>query len=117
MTRRRPRRFESSAPRRMRYSWEARCRLVALMLEGVSPAQAAVVCGASRATAYFTPLLALWAIWVGIGFSTRASGVRVAQQLAGLAGLPLLGVADCPNVDERVGAGISIVVHAAISYS
>lgn len=44
--------FESSAPRRMRHSWEARCRLVVLMLEGVSPAQAAVVCGASRATAY-----------------------------------------------------------------
>jgi transposase InsO family protein len=36
----------------MRHSWEARCRLVALMVEGVSPAQAAVVCGASRATAY-----------------------------------------------------------------
>ena len=39
----------------------------------------------------FTPLLALWAIWVGIGISTRASDVRVAQQLATLAGLPLLG--------------------------
>jgi transposase InsO family protein len=44
--------FESNAPRRMRHSWEARCRLVQLMLDGVSPAQAAVVCGASRATAY-----------------------------------------------------------------
>jgi ABC-2 type transport system permease protein len=39
----------------------------------------------------FTPLLALWAIWVGIGISSRASDVRVAQQLASLAGLPLLG--------------------------
>lgn len=39
----------------------------------------------------FTPLLALWSIWVGIGISTRASDVRVAQQLATLAGLPLLG--------------------------
>jgi len=39
----------------------------------------------------FTPLLALWAIWVGIGISTRASDVRVAQQLATLASLPLLG--------------------------
>jgi ABC-type transport system involved in multi-copper enzyme maturation permease subunit len=38
----------------------------------------------------FTPLLALWAIWVGIGISTRASDIRVAQQLATLAGLPLL---------------------------
>ena len=39
----------------------------------------------------FTPLLALWSIWVGIGISTRASDVRVAQQLATVAGLPLLG--------------------------
>jgi len=39
----------------------------------------------------FTPLLALWAIWVGIAFSTRASDVRVAQQLATLASVPLLG--------------------------
>ena len=38
----------------------------------------------------FTPLLALWSIWVGIGISTRAGDVRVAQQLATLAGLPLL---------------------------
>jgi transposase len=44
--------FESNAPRRMRHSWEARCRLVQLMLDGVSPAEAAVRCGASRATAY-----------------------------------------------------------------
>ena len=39
----------------------------------------------------FTPLIALWAIWVGIAFSTRAGDVRVAQQLATLASLPLLG--------------------------
>jgi len=38
----------------------------------------------------FTPLLAGWSIWVGIGISARASDVRVAQQLATLAGLPLL---------------------------
>ena len=40
----------------------------------------------------FTPLLASWSIWVGIGISARASDVRVAQQLATLAGLPLLAV-------------------------
>jgi ABC-2 type transport system permease protein len=38
----------------------------------------------------FTPLLALWSIWACIGISTRASDVRVAQQLGSLAGLPLL---------------------------
>ena len=40
----------------------------------------------------FTPLLASWSIWVGIGISARASDVRVAQQLATLAGLPLLAL-------------------------
>jgi transposase len=39
-------------PRRMRHSFEARCRVVALFLEGISPAQAALRCGVSRATAY-----------------------------------------------------------------
>jgi transposase InsO family protein len=39
-------------PGRLRHSWEARCRLVQLMLSGVAPPAAAVACGASRATAY-----------------------------------------------------------------
>jgi ABC-2 type transport system permease protein len=41
----------------------------------------------------FTPLLATWSIWVGIGISTRSSDVRVAQQLGALAGLPVILVA------------------------
>jgi transposase InsO family protein len=44
--------YESRAPRRMRHSWESRCRLVGLMLDGMAPVAAAGVCGASRATAY-----------------------------------------------------------------
>jgi transposase len=43
---------ESRAPRRMRHSWEARCRLVRPVLAGAAPTEAAVACGASRATAY-----------------------------------------------------------------
>jgi transposase InsO family protein len=40
-------------PRRMRYSWESRCRFVRLVKqEGLSPERAAVVCGAHRATGY-----------------------------------------------------------------
>ena len=39
-------------PARMRYSFESRCRLVALVLAGESPQAAAAACGASRATAY-----------------------------------------------------------------
>ena len=40
----------------------------------------------------FIPLLAAWSIWVGIAISTRASDVRVAQQLAVVANLPPLAV-------------------------
>jgi ABC-2 type transport system permease protein len=40
----------------------------------------------------FTPLIAVWAIWVGIAMSVRARDVRVAQQLATLASLPALGI-------------------------
>ncbi len=36
----------------------------------------------------FTPLVAAWSIWVGIGISARSSDVRVAQQLGSLASLP-----------------------------
>jgi transposase InsO family protein len=39
-------------PLRLRHSWEARCRLVSLVLSGQPPAAAAVTCGMSRATAY-----------------------------------------------------------------
>ena len=40
----------------------------------------------------FTPLIAIWAIWVGIAMSVRSRDVRVAQQLATLASLPALGI-------------------------
>src|SRR5262245_9733906 len=39
-------------PRRMRFSFESRCRIVQLVLEGSSPQAAAAACGASRATGY-----------------------------------------------------------------
>ena len=39
-------------PRRMRFSFESRCRLVSLVLAGESPQAAAAACGASRATGY-----------------------------------------------------------------
>ena len=38
----------------------------------------------------FTPLLAGWAIWVGIGVSARSTDVRVAQQLSVLGNTPPL---------------------------
>jgi ABC-type transport system involved in multi-copper enzyme maturation permease subunit len=45
------------------------------------------------AQALFTPLLAGWAIWVGIAISARVSDVRVAQQLGTLASIPPLALA------------------------
>ncbi len=39
-------------PRRMRFSFESRCRIVQLILAGQSPQAAAAACGASRATGY-----------------------------------------------------------------
>lgn len=37
-----------------------------------------------------TPLLAAWAIWIGIAISARSSDVRVAQQLSLLANVPVV---------------------------
>src|SRR5215210_3009261 len=39
-------------PRRMRFSFESRCRIVQFVLAGASPQAAAAACGASRATGY-----------------------------------------------------------------
>jgi ABC-type Na+ efflux pump permease subunit len=65
----------------------------------------------------FTPLLATWSIWVGIGISTRASDVRVAQQLATLAGLPLLAFTSLisfqlitPTVPLAIGLALGLLV-------
>jgi len=65
----------------------------------------------------FTPLLAAWSIWLGIGISTRASDVRVAQQLATLAGLPLLGFTSLisfqvirPSVPLAIGLALGLLV-------
>jgi len=64
----------------------------------------------------FTPLLALWSIWVGIGISTRAGDVRVAQQLATVAGLPLLGFTSLisfqlikPSVTIAIGLALALL--------
>ncbi|MFU8870485.1 hypothetical protein [Micromonospora sp. SL4-19] len=40
----------------------------------------------------FTPLLAAWSIWLGIGISARVSDIRVAQQLGTLASIPMVVV-------------------------
>lgn len=59
----------------------------------------------------FTPLLAAWTTWVGIGISTRLSDARVAQQLGLLASLPPLFLAVLVAVDviqATVGLGVAV---------
>jgi ABC-2 type transport system permease protein len=64
----------------------------------------------------FTPLLAAWSIWACIGISTRATDVRVAQQLGTLAGLPLLAFTSLitfqlvtPTVPVAVGLALALL--------
>jgi ABC-2 type transport system permease protein len=47
----------------------------------------------------FIPLLAGWAIWVGLAISARATDTRVAQQLATLASLPPVAIAALMSFD------------------
>jgi ABC-2 type transport system permease protein len=70
----------------------------------------------------FTPLLAAWSIWLGIGISTRASDVRVAQQLATLAGLPVLAFTSLisfqvlkPSVPLAIGLAAALLAIDAVA--
>ncbi len=65
----------------------------------------------------FTPLLALWSIWVGIAISTRVSDVRAAQQLSVLANLPLVIMSSLVAFDViqatrglAIGVGVVLLV-------
>ncbi len=65
----------------------------------------------------FTPLLAAWSIWACIGISTRATDVRVAQQLGTLAGLPLLAFTSLitfqlitPTVPITIGLALGLLI-------
>jgi ABC-type Na+ efflux pump permease subunit len=92
---------------------------------GAAPVVSAVVWHAPQLLAQilFTPLLALWSIWVGIGISTRASDVRVAQQLATLAGLPLLGFTSLisfqlirPSVPLAIGLALALLAADVVAW-
>ncbi len=59
----------------------------------------------------FTPLLATWSIWIGLGMSARASDVRVAQQLGVLASLPSVAVTSLIAFDvihATLGLGLGL---------
>jgi ABC-2 type transport system permease protein len=71
----------------------------------------------------FTPLIAIWAIWVGIAMSVRARDVRVAQQLATLASLPALGITTLitfqvitPSVPLAVGIACALLAVDAAAW-
>ncbi|HEX6526519.1 MAG TPA: ABC transporter permease subunit [Streptosporangiaceae bacterium] len=68
---------------------------VAITQFAASPAVAAAVRHAPQlpAVLVFIPLLAAWAIWVGLAVSTRVTDTRVAQQLSTLGSLPPVAVA------------------------
>ncbi len=68
---------------------------VAITQFAAAPAVAAAVRHAPQlpATLIFIPLLAAWAIWVGLAISTRVTDTRVAQQLSTLGSLPAAAVA------------------------
>jgi ABC-type transport system involved in multi-copper enzyme maturation permease subunit len=68
---------------------------VAITQLAASPPVAAAVRHAPQlpAALVFIPLLAAWAIWVGLAISTRVTDTRVAQQLATLGSLPPVALA------------------------
>ncbi len=62
----------------------------------------------------FAPLLAGWSIWVGIGISTRANDVRVAQQLGTLSSIPPLAVVALVAFDVFTPSVTLAVVFAVV---
>ena len=63
----------------------------------------------------FTPLLAGWAIWVGIAVSSRSTDVRVAQQLGVLGSLPPLAIVALMSLNViSESAGLAIAFAAAL---
>jgi len=61
----------------------------------------------------FTPLLAGWSVWLGIAISTRASEIRVAQQLGILVNLPSILVTTLLALDT-IHPTLSIAIGGAV---
>jgi ABC-type transport system involved in multi-copper enzyme maturation permease subunit len=65
----------------------------------------------------FTPLIATWSIWIAMAISTRATDIRVAQQLSVLASLPTIAVTTLiafnvlhPSLRLALGLGVGLLV-------
>lgn len=63
----------------------------------------------------FSPLLAAWAIWIGIAISTRSTDVRAAQQLSVLGGAPPLVIVGLISLNViTVSAGLALGLAAVL---
>lgn len=63
----------------------------------------------------FTPLLAGWAVWVGIAVSTRSPDVRVAQQLSTLGSVPPLVILALMSLNViTASTGLAVGLAAAL---
>lgn len=62
----------------------------------------------------FTPLLAGWAIWVGIAVSARSTDVRVAQQLSLLGSLPPLVIVALMSLNV-IAASTALAIGLAVA--
>ncbi len=71
----------------------------------------------------FTPLVAGWSIWVGIGVSTRVNDVRAAQQISSFASLPPLVIVALmsfnvirPSIALALGLAAVLLVIDAVAW-
>jgi ABC-type Na+ efflux pump permease subunit len=71
----------------------------------------------------FTPLIAAWSIWIGMGISAKANDIRVSQQLSVLAGLPTVIVTSMfafdvihPTLARGLGLGAALLVVDAVGW-
>jgi ABC-type Na+ efflux pump permease subunit len=100
--------------------------IIAYMVFGVFLAAAALFAHPAIASAIyagthvlvqllFIPLLAGWAIWVGIAVSARSADVRTAQQLSMLGSLPLLAILALISLNViTVSTAIAVGLAAAL---
>jgi len=65
----------------------------------------------------FTPLLATWSIWIGMGISAKTNDIRVSQQLALLASLPTVIATSLvafdvihPTLGLALGLGVALLL-------
>jgi transposase InsO family protein len=92
-------------PRRMRFSFESRCRIVQLVLEGASPQEAAASCGASRATGY-----RLWRRYQQGGWAALVDRppvpIRQPRRLSAEAEAEILAARDYAKAGPLIVAGL-----------